>query len=550
MFVPAPRGVAATGSHRLIAGLSLLVVLLIGTSVLPWQRAAVTVAAPAPVRVAKATVGDMRASVSLSGELRPTDQVEVMPRASSRVTRLPVAVGRGVQAGEVVAELDRTQLEVALIQAQASLTKEKANLAKLQGSPRAADMTSQEAAVHAAEAKLEQIQAGPRAEDVQMALQKLTQAKENRTKTASTLANDREQARLAIDQAAAALEAAQSLYGASKLIYDEAVRTEKDPNIASCPPDNKRCANLTDTKRRSYKADFEAKEIAMRAAESALTAKQMAYENTRRQEATGLQVAASQIADAQAAYDKARGGPNADAVAQAQAGLENARASLAKLQNPYQEPDIQAAQATIQNAEAAVRLAEANLRETIVVAPFAGIVTQRYVSVGSVVSSSTAIVQLVSSTLEARLSADDSQVALLEPGQRTELRLNAYPGVVFNGALASISPSANQTSRTFTATVSPETPDPRLRPGMLVQGDVAAINRPSVLMVPEQAVVTRGLDSIVYAVVDGKARRKPVTLGVHGGGMVEIINGLTAGDTVVVDGQAALNDNDQVTITG
>jgi len=51
-------------------------------------------------------------------------------------------------------------------------------------------------------------------------------------------------------------------------------------------------------------------------------------------------------------------------------------------------------------------------------------------------------------------------------------------------------------------------------------------------------------------VADGKARRKTVAFGIRGGGMVEVISGLTAGEKVVVDGQAALNDNDQVTVTG
>jgi HlyD family secretion protein len=550
MFSSPPRGDAAAGSRRAIGGLSILVVLLIGTTILPWQRAAVTVAAPSPVRVAKATVGDMKASISLNGELRPTDQMEVTPRVSGRVTRLTATVGRTVRAGEALAELDRTALEVALTQAQTSVTKERSALAKLQSGARAEDIVVAQAAVRAAEASLAQAMQGPKAEDVDMAVQKLNQARETRTKTASSLGNAKEQARIAVDQAMAELQRAQALYGASKLVYDEAVRTGKDPNVGSCPSDNKRCNDLTDIKLRSYKADFEAKEIGMRSAEAGLAGRQLAYEDAKRQEVTSLQIENSKIADALASLEKARTGPDADAVAEVQADLEAARARLAKAETPYQEPELQAAQASIQNAEAAVRLAEANLREATVVAPFAGIVTQRYVSVGSVVSSSTAIAQLVSTTLEAKLSADDSQVAVLEPGQKTELRLNAYPGVVFPAAIESISPSANQTSRTFTATAIPENADGRLKPGMLVQGDVAAINRPSVLMIPEQAVLSRGLETTVFTVVDGKARRKPVTLGVRGGGMVEVIEGVAAGESVVIDGQAALNDNDQVTIAG
>lgn len=543
---------ASHGATRAIAGLSLLVVLLLGASILPWQRPAVLTAAPAPVRVAKVTVGDLKAAVSLSGELRPTDQTEVTPRVSSRIVRLPATVGREVKAGEVLAELDRTQLEVALTQAQATVAKEKASLAKLQTTTtRAEDLARGEAALNAAEANLAAVLDGPRAEDVESARQRLTQARESRVRSASALANSREQARLSMEQAAASLQQAQALFGAAKLIWDEADRTGKDPNIASCPDDNKRCNNLTDTKRRSYKADFEAKEIGMRSAEAGLAARQIAYEDSLRQEAAGLQIATSQVIDAQAAFDKARSGPDAADIASAEADVVDARASLSKLQNPSSiEAETTAAQAAIQGAEAGLRLAQANLREATVVAPFTGIVTQKYVSVGSNVSTSTAIVQLVSTTLEARLSADDSQVVLLEPGQKADLRLTAYPGIIFPAQVDGISPAANPTSRTFTATVIPETQDARLKPGMLVQGDIAAINRPAVLMAPEQAVVTRGLESYVFTVADGKARRKPVTLGIRGGGMVEVLSGLTAGETIVIDGQAALNDNDQVTVAG
>jgi RND family efflux transporter MFP subunit len=157
---------------------------------------------------------------------------------------------------------------------------------------------------------------------------------------------------------------------------------------------------------------------------------------------------------------------------------------------------------------------------------------------------------LVSTRLEARLNAEDAQVAYLEPGQRAELRLSAYPSTTFTARVESISPSANLTSRTFTVILIPEATDARLKPGMLVQADVAAINKTNVLTIPEQAVVSRGTESLVFVVVDGKARRKVVQLGVRGNGVVEVLSGLTDGETVVVEGQTALNDNDPVTISG
>jgi HlyD family secretion protein len=539
----------ATQAPRIIAGLSLLVVLLTGTTLLPWQRSTVIATAAAPVRVARATVGELKATVNLNGELRATDQLDVTPRVSSRVTRLPAPVGKVVQAGEVLAELDRTLLEIELTRAQTALDKERANLAKVDAAAPAEEIVKLEAAIRSAEAALAEVLAGAKPEDVDIAAQKVSQARTNRFKTASQLGNAKEQARIAWESSAESLRAAQAQYGASKLVYDEAVRTGKDPNIQP-QKDNRSANDLSDIKLRQYKADFESKEIAMRVAEQNVEARRWAYEDAKRQEVAGLQVADSQVQDAQASMDKVQSGPTPDEVAAAEADLEEARSDLAAAQAPAKEPDMQIARANLKNAEAAVRLAEINLRETQVVAPFAGIVAQRMVSVGSVVSSGTPIVRLVSQTIEVRLNADDSQVTQLEPGQQADIRLTAYPDTVFPARVESISPTSDTTSRTFTVTLAPEAVDSRLKPGMLAQADVAAVSRPGVLMVPDQAVLARGSESSVFVVVDGKAQRKIVGLGIRGNGMVEVLNGLKEGDSVVIEGQAALKENEEVTVSG
>jgi RND family efflux transporter MFP subunit len=502
--------------------------------------------------VATATVGELRAVVSLNGELRATDQVDVVAGISSRIVRLPVTVGQAVGAGQVLAELDRTELEMELAKAQTSLTKVHAEVAKLRdGSTSAEDIATEEASLRAAEARLAQLMQGPAPEDVDSAAQDLSQARNNRASTVSELALSKEQARLSMEMAAESLRAAQANYGAVKLIYDEALRTGKDPNIPSCPDDNKNCRDLTDTKLRQFKASFESSEIALKMAEHTLASRRLAYEDARRQEIAGLQVADSQVQAAAVNLEAARRGPNPDEVAEAEAPIVEARANLAKAQKaPYEEADLQIKQADVQSAEMDVREAELNLRDAQVVAPFAGIVAQRHVSVGSAVSASTTIVQLISQTIQVQLSADDGQVMQLEPGQRADVRLTAYPDVVFPARIEAISPTSSTTSRTFSVTLSPEAPDARLKPGMLAQADVAISSRPAVLMIPEQAVLARATENAVFVVADGKAKQTPVTLGARGGGMVEVLNGLKEGDNVVLEGQATLKDNDAVTVAG
>ncbi len=157
---------SVAGSRRAMAGLSLLVILLTAATLAPW-RVVATANAPVTVRVVRAGVGDLQAAVNLNGELRAADQIDITSRVASRITRLPVTVGRVVEAGEVLAELDRGQLEVAVAQAQAALAKERAALAKLAATaPRPEEIAQGEANIRAAEAKLAQLDQGARPEEV------------------------------------------------------------------------------------------------------------------------------------------------------------------------------------------------------------------------------------------------------------------------------------------------------------------------------------------------------------------------------------------------
>lgn len=237
--------------------------------------------------------------------------------------------------------------------AAAALRAAEAKLAAAQaGTVTPPDLANAAAALRAAEAKLADVQAGARPAEIDSAVQKVTQARASRAKAESQLANAKEQARIAVEQAADAVRSAQAQYGAAKLLYDEAVRTGKDPNVASCPVTNRKCDDLTDTKLRQYKADYEAKQLALSQAEATLAARRLAYEDARKQEIAGLQTADSQILDAQAQLDQLKAGPTPEAVVQAQAAVDQARANLEKLQQPARETDLAQAQAAVDQARA------------------------------------------------------------------------------------------------------------------------------------------------------------------------------------------------------
>jgi membrane fusion protein (multidrug efflux system) len=85
---------------------------------------------------------------------------------------------------------------------------------------------------------------------------------------------------------------------------------------------------------------------------------------------------------------------------------------------------------------------------------------------------------------------------------------------------------------------------------MFARGVIAVGVRRNVLQVPEDAVITTASGPIVFMVRDGRAIRRPLTLGLHHDGLVDVAAGLTPGDPVVVAGQDALTDNQPVAIRG
>ena len=88
----------------------------------------------------------------------------------------------------------------------------------------------------------------------------------------------------------------------------------------------------------------------------------------------------------------------------------------------------------------------------------------------------------------------------------------------------------------------------KLRPGMFVRVRVIVGERSNALLVPEEAIVPQGAEFYVFKVVDGAARRVPVKIGVRRDAMVEILDGLAAGDQVVTAGMRLSRDGQPVRV--
>ncbi len=231
------------------------------------------------------------------------------------------------------------------------------------------------------------------------------------------------------------------------------------------------------------------------------------------------------------------------------------------------EADEVRARAAITQAEADVKYAEALLDNTVIRAPFTGVVVKKMAEVGESVapippgvnlsSSSGAIVALADlETLEVEVDVAEANVAKLTPGQKADVTVEAFGEKHFAAELRQVIPTADRTKATVQVKVTILDKDANLKPEMSAKAtflepakpvEAGAVTRPDVL-VPPQAVVTRDGGSKVFVLDGTVARVVPVVTGAPRRDRVVVTSGLAGTETVLVSPPETLKDGDTVRV--
>jgi len=255
-----------------------------------------------------------------------------------------------------------------------------------------------------------------------------------------------------------------------------------------------------------------------------------------------LRQARSAVQQAQQTLSKALRPGSEMELAQQQAVIDQMLAQLEVRRTPFTDADVQAAVAAVAQAEAQVALAQANLDQTTIVAPFDGIISQRLLGPGAFATPQSPIMVLASGAVEIHVTVEEARLAQVRAGQTVQLTVPAYPGLVIPARVTNVAPAGDARAHTFDARIEPDTQDQRLLPGMYAQVQVIAAQKPDAILVPREAVVQQGLRNIVFVNDNGRASARQVELGMTDDKSSEIVSGLSAGEQIVVVGQAALRD--------
>jgi len=200
-------------------------------------------------------------------------------------------------------------------------------------------------------------------------------------------------------------------------------------------------------------------------------------------------------------------------------------------------------------AEAALSLAQAKRDKMEIRAPFSGIIGLRVVSAGDYVKEGADMVNLESiDPLKVDFRVPENYLQQVQVGQSLTATLDALPGKSYEGKVFALNPLVDAAGRSIVIRAIVRNPDTLLRPGMFARVSLITREEKNALVIPEQAIVPQGEEQFVFRIVDGKASRVKVEVGLRRDSKVEIVKGLAQTDMVVTAGQLKLREGMRVTI--
>jgi RND family efflux transporter MFP subunit len=283
--------------------------------------------------------------------------------------------------------------------------------------------------------------------------------------------------------------------------------------------------------------------------------------------ATNAQLLQAQanLASAQTAYDDAkpifeRNEKQKNAAVISAQSFDEARAQYNAARNTWL-----VAQSAVDSARAAVAVAQRNQDDTVVRAPFSGVVTEKAAQPGEMVSpisagggfTRTGIGTIVDmDSLEVEVDVSENFINRVTPQQPVSIKLNAYPDWQIPGAVIAAIPTADRSKATVKVRIAIKEKDPRIIPEMGARVSFLSETPPPTagatpvhgVSVPADALLTDGSTSVAYLVHGNFVERRAVRLGAKSDAGQIVVAGLEAGNTVAVGDLSQLRDGAQVRV--
>ncbi len=233
--------------------------------------------------------------------------------------------------------------------------------------------------------------------------------------------------------------------------------------------------------------------------------------------------------------------------------LDDADAMLRSKQASYDSAlqNAKNLRADIDASEAAMRLADRQLRDTTIRAPFDGYVQKRLVNLGEYVKVQTPVMAVVRvDPLKVTAEIPEKMAPWIEVNQPVELRVDAYPDKAFTGKMSRISPAVNTATRAFPFEALVPNKEALLKPGTFARVSVRTNKVDRVLTLPYAALQYRYGVNRVFVVNGDRLAARELRVGERVGDRIEIVSGVKAGDPVAMTDVDKLVDGTKVSVAG
>ena len=460
---------------------------------------------------AVAFIGDLSASATASGQLLPQREAVLTANSVARVESVPVRIGDSVQQGELLVQLDTTDLQFDVDNATQSVALAQARLDELLAPAGDADIASAGAALASAQAQLDDLLDGP--SDTEISLSEASVAS----------------AQASLSSSVADLNSTQNSINQSQITAAQANLLAAQQRLEAAQE-----ANADNPTEQTHEAMLQAQQ-AVANAQAQLDALLDGSNVNAAQ--NSVAAANARLEGSQIDLDNTMSGATAVEIANAQSSVAQAEASLADLLAAPTPEEIRSAEAELAQAQLTLAAAEEALAEASIAAPFAGVVTAVYVSEGEIANG--AVVELVdSSSLELVLSVDEVDIGSFTLGQPAIVTLEAWPEYEIESEIVAIAPSASDESSalvTYDVHLAYRADDLPTLIGLTANANLITAQRDDVLLISNAAITpdrTAGKYFVDVQQTDGSFRQVEVSIGLRDGDNTQITAGLVEGDVV------------------
>ena len=411
-------------------------------------------------------------TISANGTVNPERSINVSPKNSGVLKRLLIKEGDSVKQGQILANMDDSNLQGQLTQAKGQLAQAQANLQKLVAGNRPQDIAQAQALLEQNEASLQALVAGNRPQDIAQA-----------------------QAHLQDTQATA---------------------NQKEDDL-----------------RRNQQL-YDAGAISLQTLNQARSARDSAQ---------------AQVKAAQQALDLQKAGSRSEDIEQARAKVKQQQQALSLLQAGNRPEDIDAARAQVTSAEGSLQSIQSQINDTVIRAPFDGVVTKKFSDPGAFVTPTTSAssvagaasnsILTLASTNQVVANLSENNVAQVRLGQKVTITADAYPKKTFVGKVSQIAAQATVTQNVTSFEVKVALPDAEsqklLRSGMNVAAEFQVGELKDAMVVPTVAVVRQEKGTGVFVVgPDNKPKFTRIETGVTVNNKTEVKSGLKGNEKVLI----------------